>query len=317
MLQHTFINSFVYILFAFIVGLCCTCNNQPTRSIKTDTSTSSIPTRGIWHTGNHEKNDILQPKAPPHSQMPSIYEATYDIYRVKHNGSCGFRAFLPILLGEILVDNKWEKLLHKLTDTIYQPAMQIIKNIDLSGTRYMRISPTNNPYKLMQDTRQLLQNLNKELVARKLEEPEIQLLVKFMRQIVLMNELIGVHRQLKGNLSKVDIKEFDKLFLESCSHTEQEEFWVEGEIFKVFGIPYFLLIDQHTGAFKSFFKCFYYYLSSGNNIDAYIDIGRYEPTPEDIADLAPFLKSINPTVIMYQHGATGAFFEYLIPKKSG
>jgi len=91
--------------------------------------TTTPPTRGetiqgIWHTGDYDHE--LTPYAPKNSMIPHLYQRTYQVYRVNHNGSCGYRSFIPILLARILEAGQWKSWLEKLHQSIYTPAQLIL-----------------------------------------------------------------------------------------------------------------------------------------------------------------------------------------------
>ena len=249
--------------------------------------------------------------------LPQLY-TTYDMYQVNHDGSCGFRAFLPILLNEILVDKKWKSWLENLRTTIYELAKQIVETVDLTNTKYMEIRPTDDPDKLIQDTKDLLQKLDVEPTARKLEETEIQLLVKFMRQIMLMNFVIHSYNEIvKGNSNSFNISKFEEQFSKSLTGINRtnnfiKEFWVEGIDFIIFGIPYFLLIDPDIDSDndKKIFSCLYF-LPPDNTFP---DFDRSDLSFEARLSTSKFPDFITPSIIMYQHGQNGIMFEYLVPK---
>ncbi|MHB9147609.1 MAG: hypothetical protein ACYC2U_04205 [Candidatus Amoebophilus sp.] len=314
---HKQISYLIVLAIALLVPICCTCEDHTDPSTETDIHEAPIPIQqySIWHTGNHDQKYVVQPKAPSHSQIAYFYTTIYDMYRVKHDGSCGFRAFLPILLAGILVDKKWDAWLKQLCTTIYEPAKQIIQNVDLSGTKYMRIRPTDNPDKLMQETKELLQKLDAEPVARKLNETEIQLLVKFMRQIVLMGALIKTcnSMSIKGNVKPVDVQAFDSKFGVYGSRSDQKEFWVDANIFQVFNVPYVLLLDPSVNRYGSK-RNFYIEYYSINPARIYLDVYTPEMLSQSQNSFMKFPISSIPPIIMYQHGG-GAMFEYLIPRK--
>lgn len=302
-------NPFIYTttLLATILlySISCSCNQTPSTE-----SIDRIPKSGIWHTGNYvDVNINATPR--PNSPVPDLYTTPYNMYQVKHDGSCGYRAFLPILLGEILTDNKWKPWLGNLITTIYTPGKNVIENVDLSGTNYMQVRPTDDPDKLLQDTKSLFQKLTTEAVPRKLEEAEIQLLVKFMRQIVLMNILVKACNEYKSDMMK-----FNNLFSDYFSdaggtpNSNNKEFWATAGTFKIFNIPFYLL--SHPTANRNGQGFMISYLESEKYLLDTLDydiLSQSEGYPK-----IPMPSTIG--IILYQHGPNGCMFEYLVPKES-
>ncbi len=249
---------------------------------------------GIWHTGDPWK--VLKPTPPKASQVAHLYNHSFQVYRVTHDGSCGFRSFIPILLASILKNNEWKTWIDKMRTTYYEPAVAILSTLNLAGTKYEQFRTSDNPIGLLVDTENLLQRLAQEPKPRPLQEPEIQLLVDFLRQTLLMDHIVGVDRDIKTGISPMRILEaIDNFF--DVDWRSKKAFWADANDFLVFEIPYIGLFEQ-----PSFIYINYYV----NESEIYQDVDENGKT----ICMTEKFPAQAPAIFLYHHDRI--FYEYMV-----
>jgi hypothetical protein len=174
-----------------------------------------------------------------------FYNRIYGVYRVEHRGQqlrCGYRSFIPILLETILVDNKWKPWLENLHNTLYKPAQPKIDQVwPVNQTHKVTIRTTNNLDKLYKDTEELLQKLANEASPRKLEVPEIELLVDFLRQLVIMQKVLSEYPKVTFTSNKLTA--FKAKIEKSIT---DDKLLVAPDNFMIFNIPYMVMLRNHN-----------------------------------------------------------------------
>jgi hypothetical protein len=276
------------------------------------------PPKGIWHTGQFDKEEIT-PIVPQASKAPQLYQHTFQVYRVKHDGSCGYRSFIPILLAEILVQDKWKKWLEDMRTTFYEPAKTILQTINLSGTRYAQFSPTDHTDKLLTDIKDLLQKLSQEPAPRPLEEFEIQLLVAFLRQTILMNWILRAHAGLefirrRNPTTRVTLtQKIDDFF---DYRRDPKSFWADEFDFFIFYLPAYIGLLKHNNPSS---YCIHYYPHPNINAGKPTFIREEDCVRATIKDLPNMgytpdqFPQQPPPIWLYHHD--NIYFEYLVCKE--
>jgi hypothetical protein len=309
-------NLYYFISWLLLVSMVrCQCKPlPPTSSVQEEKVEEKSPQKGIWHTGTFDKK--ITPPIPVGTTIPHFYNHTFQLYRVKHDGSCGYRSFIPILLADILVGDKWKAWLEHMRTTFYEPAKAILQPLDLTGTKYIQFRPTDNPDQLLVDIKNLLQKLSQEPAPRPLQEPEIQLLVAFLRQTVLMNKILIANESLKKRRSATTVpitQAIDDFFSEE--HFNTKDFWAYDTNFLIFYLPFYTMLSQNTQASYYHIRCYIYPTGKPISIGltetmeaTKIDPLTIDPKyPTPIPDQFP--KQV-PTVWLYHHD--NAYFEYLV-----
>jgi hypothetical protein len=309
---------YYFISWLLLVGMVsCQCKpTPPTSPIQEDKAEEKTLQEGIWHTGTFDKK--ITPAIPDGTTIPHFYNHTFQIYRVQHDGSCGYRSFIPILLADILVRDKWKVWLENMRTTFYEPAKAILQPLDLTGTKYIQFRPTDNPDQLLIDIKNLLQKLSQEPAPRPLQEPEIQLLVAFLRQTVLMNEILIAKKslELKKKRSPTTVtltQEIDNFF--ARGHFNTKNFWSFDTSFIIFYLPFYTTLFQNDQTSCYHIHCYIYPKGKSipiGDMETMKAIKRdpltvYPGRPAPIPHAFP---SQVPTVWLYHHD--NAYFEYLV-----
>lgn len=114
----------------------------------------------------------------------------------------------------------------------------ILSKVDLSGTAYIDIRPTDDPEALYANTINLLQQLAQEETPRKLEEHETQILVNFLRETLLLYHIVHAYNKDEQAVEKLK----DKIYQFAGARKVQKEFWALDDDFRIFNVPYILLV---------------------------------------------------------------------------
>ncbi len=309
---------FGYIIFLAILLGTHSCNcNPPTTENSTPPNTPP-PQKGYWHTGTHRPGDILKITAyPQNTYKKELYERPYQIYRVKHDGSCGFRSFIPILFHEIIGTGKLDEWLTHMENTIYKPAQNIITQVNdwtdttaEIGSNYIDNIASN---KLYEEFKNLLQKLNTEPAIRPLQEEEIKLSVDFLRQCVFMDLVIkqdqtAAATELKEALKQQAAKKTNKLV----------DFWASHDDFLIFNIPYSIMFDKDCFAKKmgEVHNICYYFPNNRSSImwqDGYSPMGKDRIGRKKLIEKPEDLPQVD--AIVYHHD--NVYYEYIIPQRDG
>ncbi len=297
-----------FVLYGFLLLAATECGckklvqDPPAPAPEGDLKKSPAPQVGIWHTGNLDTE--LKPTPPEGSLVPHLYNHTFQFYRVKHDGSCGFRSFIPILLGGILKDNQWQTWIANMKANFYEPAQAILRTLNLAGSRYEQFRTTDDPDQLLLNTQNLLQKLSQEPQARPLQEPEIKLLVDFLRQTVLMKHIINANKVTEA-LKKRDsgsratvVQEIDNFF--QGANREQQNFWAHEDDFVKIYKPYIILFEIANPL--SYY--IHYYTITNSHYPYFED-------PNQFSNFELFPKQA-PPIYLYHHDH--AFYEYIVVK---
>ena len=188
---------------------------------------------GVWHTGAYVRDvepgeyydDTNYPKGDLELERPGKY--AYKMYRVRHDGSCGFYAFIPIMLAQLLEGGKWKKWMEDMKNTVFEPAQKELTEhaSQIENTRYSTLAATNDPGELYRETMKLFEHLAQEGAPRKLQEAEMQTLANFLRQTVLMHMLIKQPQELE----------------ELYEQKRKNNWWACGDMFLCLGLPFYIL----------------------------------------------------------------------------
>jgi hypothetical protein len=317
--------------FGYMLGLAIllgthSCNCNPPTEEPTQPNTP-LPQKGYWHTGTHQAGNMLKITAyPQNTVQKELYQRPWAIYRVTHDGSCGFRSFIPILLQDILVDNKWKDWLQELHKAIYQPAQEIIQQFNLADIDW-NVDAADKPIKvhihihigsqdetnaLYKNTQALLHKLGTEAMPRPLQEDEIQLLVDFLRKCAIMKLIKSCHQSDSSNLAsfKQNLGEqLAELRTNEGSTTVSNQFWANEDIFKIFINLYAIMFDINPFEGRNNPKvhtiCYYY--PTGRRQDGLAPLG-----PDPLGRKKRFEKKEDlpqPNIMMYHHD--NIYFEYI------
>lgn len=311
---------FCYIIcLAILLGMhSCNCNNTTTEE---PPAQETPPTRkGYWHTGTPTK--ILKITAyPQNTYKKELYERPYQIYRVKHDGSCGFRSFIPILFHEILGTGKLDQWLTYIENIIYKPAQNIITQVnDWTDTKAgIGVNYTDNTAssKLCEAFKNLLQKLNTESAIRPLQEEEIKLSVDFLRQCVFMHLVITKYPEDEQDKTAAARELKEELKQAATMRTGGlVNFWANDSDFLIFNIPYIIMFDKDRwlGTMGEVHNILYYFPNNGITVmwqDGYSTMGKDPNGQKKLIEKPEDLPQAD--VMMYHHD--GIFFEYIIFKR--
>ncbi len=299
---------FIYIalLSILLATHACDCN-RPTRKQPNDQPNNSTKIKGFWHTYIQEPDpqnpiNILHAvnRGPSNSPIPEVYNRKYIIYPVVSNGDCGYLAFIPILLADILVGDKWKAWIENIYNTLYKKAQELIEQTSWpADSHYVNLRPTDKLSKLYADTKALLQKLSLEPAPRKLHDEEASLLVDFLRQCILMKVILN-NSPTANTASLVKIN--NELSTKKVSRKKQ--FWASLGDLKIFNIGYGAMFDDKSNQNSSPANSHYrmdYYGTERIYMDGMTPIGRGWKNKEEIPQ---------PNIMIYFKN--GDHFDYII-----
>jgi hypothetical protein len=304
----------IYIIGLAILLATCDCNNNTTRET---TQQPTPPQRGYWHTGTHKPGDILEIKDyPTNSYVPHLYQLPWKIYRVKHNGSCAFQSFIPLLFHEILRTGKLERWLAYIHTNVYQPAQKVIQKINLPE----KIMPPSYQDSVINSTvynefKELLYKLHAEPEPRPLREEEIGLSVRFLRQCLILNAIkSGGEKYAEENLTQ---------FLQDPNRRviTIDNFWAYGSDFTIFNQFYAIMNQKHPASNDN---ALIMYFSIHGTDKGWMDIQGRHFSPQDLVKGLDRWDSKTkkifrqngfpePRAMMYHHD--NVYYEYIIYEK--